>query len=164
MHGGSPFALPSVATWFQVDIDSCAFRKPACLFECQYFGVPDSIVAVIALAHDDPILHNDGTHQRVWLLPDLRLWPQLPEPDPGNRDRDRRQTRLSSEVKCRSNCLPYIIADSQTPTSFRCHLSTPCAISVNMSALAKSLNSLLVSIACRASSANEPSVVARVEA
>jgi hypothetical protein len=56
-----------VATWFQIYIDSCAFRKPAGLFEGPYFGVPDSIVAVKALTHDDPILHNDGTHQRVWL-------------------------------------------------------------------------------------------------
>jgi hypothetical protein len=56
-----------VATWFQIEKDSCAFRKPACLFECKYFGVLDSIVAVKALAHDDPILHNDGTHKRVWL-------------------------------------------------------------------------------------------------
>ncbi len=63
----SPFAIPSVATWFQIDIDSCAFRKPTCLFECQYFCVLDSIVAVKALAHDDPILNNDSTHKRVRL-------------------------------------------------------------------------------------------------
>jgi hypothetical protein len=56
-----------VATWFQIYIDSCAFRKPTGLFECQYFRVPDSIVAVKALTHNDPILHDDGTHQRVWL-------------------------------------------------------------------------------------------------
>jgi hypothetical protein len=37
------------------------------LFECQYFGVLDSIVAVKALAHDAPILHKDGTHHRVRL-------------------------------------------------------------------------------------------------
>jgi hypothetical protein len=37
------------------------------LFECQYFGVLDSIVAVKALAYDDPILHNDSTHKRIWL-------------------------------------------------------------------------------------------------
>jgi hypothetical protein len=56
-----------VATWFQIDIDGCAFRKPAGLFEGPYFGVPDSVVTVKALAHNDPILHDDGTHQRVWL-------------------------------------------------------------------------------------------------
>ena len=61
--------MPSVATWFQIDVDSCAFRQPAGLFECPHFGVPDSIVAVKALAHDNPILHNDGTHQRVGLYP-----------------------------------------------------------------------------------------------
>ena len=55
-----------MTTWFHIDIDSCALRKPTCLFECQYFGVLDSIEAVKALAHDDPILHNDSTHQRVW--------------------------------------------------------------------------------------------------
>jgi hypothetical protein len=59
--------MPSVATWLQIDIDSCAFRKPACLFERQYFCVLDLIVAVKALAHDDPILHNDSTHKRIWL-------------------------------------------------------------------------------------------------
>ena len=59
--------MPSVATWFQIDVDSSAFRQPAGLFECPYFGVPDSIVAVETLAHDYPILHNDGTYQRVWL-------------------------------------------------------------------------------------------------
>jgi hypothetical protein len=55
-----------VATWFQIDIDRRVFRKPAGLFERQYFRVPDSIVAVKTLTHDDPILHNDGTYQRVW--------------------------------------------------------------------------------------------------
>ena len=59
--------MPSVATWLQGDVDRCAFRKSACLFKCQYFGVLDSIVAVETLAHDDPILHNDATHERVWL-------------------------------------------------------------------------------------------------
>jgi hypothetical protein len=57
--------MPSVATWFQVDIDSCAFRQSASFFECQYFGVPDSVVPVKALAHDQPILHDDGTDKRV---------------------------------------------------------------------------------------------------
>jgi hypothetical protein len=56
-----------VATWFQIDIDSCAFRKPTGLFERQYFRVLDLVVTVETLAHDDPILHNDGTHKRVWL-------------------------------------------------------------------------------------------------
>jgi len=59
--------VASVATWFEVDIDSCAFREPACFFECQYFGVPDLIVAVKALAHDDPVINNDATYKRVRL-------------------------------------------------------------------------------------------------
>jgi len=63
--------MPSVATRFQIDIDSCAFRHHAGFFECQHFGVPDSVVAVKALAHDDPILHNDGTHK--WVGPYLTL-------------------------------------------------------------------------------------------
>ena len=58
--------MPSVATWLQIDIDGCAFRKHTCLFECQYFCVLDSIVAVKAPAHDDPILHDDSTHKRIW--------------------------------------------------------------------------------------------------
>jgi hypothetical protein len=54
-----------VATWFQIHIDSCAFCQSAGLFKGPYFGVPDPIVTVKALAHDDPILHNDGTYKRV---------------------------------------------------------------------------------------------------
>ena len=56
-----------MATGFQINVDSCAFRALAGLFEGQHFGVFDSFIAVKALAHNDAILHNDGADQRIRL-------------------------------------------------------------------------------------------------
>src|ERR1043165_7147586 len=56
-----------MATGFQINVDSCAFREVTSFFKCQHLGMVDSFIAVKALAHNHAILHNYGADQRVRL-------------------------------------------------------------------------------------------------
>jgi len=55
-----------VATGFQIDVDSSAFREIASLPESQEFCVLDDFGAVKAHAHDNATFDNDGPDERVW--------------------------------------------------------------------------------------------------
>ena len=66
-HGGVRLPFPRWQQGFEINVDSCVFRVLAGFLECQYLGVLDTVVPVKALAHDDAILHNDGSNQRIRL-------------------------------------------------------------------------------------------------
>ena len=63
----SSFTASTVATWFQINVDSRASCAIAGFFKSQHFGVFDSFIPMKAAANNDAILYDKGAYQWVRL-------------------------------------------------------------------------------------------------
>jgi hypothetical protein len=151
-----------VAARFQIDVERGATSGFARGLKGDDFRMAYAVVGVEALAYDDPILHNDGTHQRVWLYLTFAFGRECQSQIQKQRSRSpadsafvrgkvsiKLLTMIVQPSDCHQLSAPFI----DPMRNFSKHIGT---------GEVTNLNTDIDCLTC--GSTNEPSVVARVEA